>query len=36
MVEVPKQGIAAQVLQDEAVNLVLKGLGVVLRVVRVV
>lgn len=36
MVEVPKQGIAAQVLQDEAVNLVLKCLGIVLRVVRVI
>jgi len=36
MVELTEQGIAAQVLQDEAVNLVLKGLGIVLRVVRVV
>ena len=36
MVEVPEQGIAAQVLQDETVGLVLKSLSVGLRVVRVV
>lgn len=36
MVEVPKPGIAAQMLQDEAINLVLKCFGIVLRVVRVI